>query len=134
MKKGPIWDKGVRLPKYRSQPGNLETSILVIGGGLAGVLTCYLLSGRHKNLVLIEKDKIAHGATGLTTAFVTADLDTSPKDLISMLGPKEAVEVWRSGEAAVESLEDIIEKEKIDCGWRRVSAHRYARNIDELMK
>jgi glycine/D-amino acid oxidase-like deaminating enzyme len=54
----------------RSRPvqalsGNLTTDIVIVGGGIAGIMTAYFtLRDTDKSVVLIDADKIAHGATG----------------------------------------------------------------------
>src|SRR5687768_893019 len=89
---GPIWPKTAKKAskKYPQLIGNVETEIVVIGGGITGVQTAYLLAKKGKKVVLIEKDEIGEGATEYTTAFITNVVDTSLSDFKEMLGAKEA--------------------------------------------
>lgn len=44
---------------------DIATDLAIIGGGIAGVAsTCYTLRHTDKKVVLVEANKISHGATG----------------------------------------------------------------------
>ena len=58
--------------KYPGLDRNIETEILVIGGGICGVLCAYQLSLKGFSVVLVEKDELGSHRTARTTAIITA--------------------------------------------------------------
>src|ERR1041385_9059859 len=62
-----FWERTAK--KFRRDPlaQDLTTDICVVGGGLAGVTTAYLLARERKNVVLIDDGPLGGGMTGRTT-------------------------------------------------------------------
>jgi glycine/D-amino acid oxidase-like deaminating enzyme len=88
---------------------DLETDVVVIGGGIAGVTTAfYLLTKTDKHVVLIEADKVAHGATGHNAGQITSYFEKTLTELVAQFGFDNAI----AGQRAIEQdarklLEDI---------------------------
>lgn len=66
-----IWQAGVKAPDFPTPRGDIKTDVLVIGGGIAGILTAYFLQQKGIDYILVEKDKICSGTTKGTTAKIT---------------------------------------------------------------
>ena len=66
-----IWSQ-YPLRKRSELQGDLETEIAVIGAGMAGILTAYLLQKAGHRAVVLEAARIAGGQTRNTTAKITA--------------------------------------------------------------
>ena len=49
----------------------INTDILIIGGGIAGLITAYMLSENNKNITLIDKNNIGNGINNKTTDKIT---------------------------------------------------------------
>lgn len=62
----------------------METDVIVIGGGLAGAATAFHLSKSGARVTLLEKDRIAYGASGRNGGQVI-QLDGRDKDLQAIL-------------------------------------------------
>lgn len=75
-KNNSIWIDSIELPKFKKLETDIETDILVVGGGIAGILIAYKLSEEGKKVVVLEKNKIGMGITKNTTAFITSQQDT----------------------------------------------------------
>ena len=65
-----IWKKGIKSLKDDTELDR-EVDILIIGGGVAGITTLYLLSHEKKNVLLIDKGRIGYGVTSNTTGKIT---------------------------------------------------------------
>ncbi len=106
---------------------NMEDNqeVLIIGGGMAGVLTAYLLAKEGVEVTLREKNKLGSGATGDTTAMLTRELDTTEKDLVRMFGRATTKKIYDSHTRAIDEIENIVREEKIACGFMRCPLHRY---------
>ena len=71
MKNRSIWKENIKnkgLPKLDS---DITCDVLIIGGGIAGLSTAYFLAGNNKNIVLIDKDRCAEGASSKNTGKLT---------------------------------------------------------------
>lgn len=122
------------LPQSISYPGltaDASADVVIIGGGLAGVVSAYMLARAGKDVILLEKDELGGGATHMTTAFITQAIDTGPDELIAMLGLENARLVWQSGESAIETIRTIAHQEEISCDFDDCPAYMYARTEKE---
>ncbi|MDD5068329.1 MAG: FAD-binding oxidoreductase [Candidatus Pacebacteria bacterium] len=125
------WDEDHTLKAYPTLKEDTQADVVVIGGGISGVLSAYLLAKEGKKVVLLEKDRIGFGATGVTTAFITESLDTRPSELVKGLGTIPASIILNSHEEAILLIESIIRDEKIDCDFTRCENRMYATTAKE---
>lgn len=72
MEMQSIWSKTTDLPKQKELKGNVQVENVVIGAGMAGILTAYFLQKQGKEVIVIEADKVADGQTKNTTAKITS--------------------------------------------------------------
>ena len=84
-----LWENE-KTPDYPALPGDLETGVLVIGGGMAGVLCAYRLTQAGADCVLVEGDVPGTGTTRGPTAVLTAQHDTLYSDLVRKQGAAAA--------------------------------------------
>lgn len=76
---------------------NLETDVVIVGGGIAGVSTAYfILTQTDKNVILLEANKIAHGATGHNAGQVSSDFEIPFKELVARFGENRAIDAQRA--------------------------------------
>lgn len=105
-----LWQKGISLPNHPTLTGEISTDVLVIGGGLAGVLTAWELKQRGVDVVLVEKEQICSATTAHTTAKITAQHGLICQKLISSLGVERANLYYRLTAAAVERLKELCRR------------------------
>ena len=58
-----IWSRTTEIPPRRPLPGDVTADAAVIGAGMAGILTAFLLSRRGISVIVLEADRIAGGQT-----------------------------------------------------------------------
>ncbi len=122
----PTWDEGRAAHSYPPLEADTEADVVIVGGGLAGMLTAYLLARAGKKPVVLEADRIGAGATAFTTAFLTQVIDMDLAEMVDLYDDALARNVWQSGIEAIDVMEEIIEREKIDCEFMRCSMSLYA--------
>ncbi|MBX3018825.1 MAG: FAD-dependent oxidoreductase [Bdellovibrionaceae bacterium] len=105
---------------------DFNVDVCVIGGGIAGLTTAYLLQKEGKRVCVLEDFEIASGQSGRTTAqFVTA-LDERYVNLERYHGARGAEMAADSHSEAIEFVRKIVEDESIDCEMRFVDGYLFA--------
>lgn len=129
-----IWQKTVKTEKRPSLAGNLETDILIIGAGMAGILTGYLLTETGRKVTIIDAGEAGGGQTGNTTAKITSQHNLIYDKLIQKFGKEQAHQYAMANQNAIEEYKRIIEKEKIDCDFYTCKAYLYSERESECLK
>lgn len=133
---------------WRKQTGCIETKIdesclkeqgnhwdvIVIGTGMAGLLSAYYLKKQGKSVVVLEAAKIASGQTERTTAKITSQHGLKYDKLIKGVGEEKARLYARANEEAIAQYEQLIAENKIECRFERVSAYLYTLQNEALLE
>ena len=77
-----IWSKTTQVPRGKEPDGEIYVENVVIGAGMAGILTAYMLKKKGEDVIVIEADRIAGGQTKNTTAKITAQHDLIYHEMI----------------------------------------------------
>lgn len=103
---------------------NITADVLVIGGGMAGMLTAYLLSQAGCDCVVAEGGQVGAGTTQNTTAKVTAQHGLIYDRLIRQKGPEAARAYYEANQDAVEGFRRLARE--IPCDFEDKTAYVYA--------
>ena len=103
-----------------SSLGGEPVDVAIIGGGIAGLTTAYLLSKSGKKVAVIEDGYIGSGETGRTTAHITHALDDRYYNLEQKHGLDGARSAANSHTAAINLIESIVKEENINCDFERL--------------
>ncbi|MDB5260215.1 MAG: FAD-dependent oxidoreductase [Candidatus Nomurabacteria bacterium] len=120
------WEEYRNIEEFPSLTKSASPDVVIVGGGMAGLLSAYLISKEGKKVIILEKGRIAAGVTMYTTAFLTHSLDTDYTDLIKIYGNKNAKTIIDSHRKAIDLIEQIVRDERIDCDFTRCSNYIYA--------
>ena len=112
-----------RLPRFPQPTGDVTVDVAVIGGGITGVTTAFLLKQAGLTVALLEKGAVGRAETGHTTAHLTYVTDRRLPELVDALGRDHARALWEAGEAAILQIEDLVESEKIECEFAWVPGY-----------
>ena len=123
-----LWIDTVEMPKFAPLEDNLETEVCIVGGGIAGLTTAYLLMKEGKKVCLLESFELASGQTGRTTAHFVNALDDRFFDLEKYFGEDGAKKAAESHTAAINLVERIVKKENIDCNLERLDGYLFAKD------
>ncbi len=125
-----LWSATCEMPRFPSLKGNIKCDVLVIGGGIAGLLTAYSLKENGVNVVLCEKDKITKGTTAYTTAKITAQHGLIFDKLIKAVGFYNAQGYLTANLFAMEKLISLGKKAECDLETK----DNYIYSTDSLKK
>ena len=109
---------------------SLDTDILVIGGGIAGLTTAYCLAKAGRQVILVEDGFIGSGESGRTTAHITCALDDRYFELEKIFGKDKTVLAANSHMAAIEWIDKTVRLEKIECNFKRVDGYLFLHPSD----
>lgn len=98
------WQNTAKLPEFPRLPGDISTDVLVIGGGMAGLLTAYCLKQRGIGVILVEKERICASTTAGTTAKITAQHGLIYQKILKSGGLEKAQMYYAANAQAVQSL------------------------------
>lgn len=102
-----IWEDYRNKKRFPSLNQNIETKVLIIGGGLAGILCAHELKNRNIDSVLVEKDYIGCGISKNTTAFLSVVHDFSYHNFINKFGIEKAKEYFDITSNAIEKYKQL---------------------------
>ena len=126
MQKKSYWNETVSIPARNPLAGDISIDTVIIGGGMAGILTAFLLKKKGRECIVLEAERIGGGQTGCTTAKVTSQHNLIYADLIKTKGEVLARQYAQANEAAIREYESVIRQNKIDCDWKECPAYLYA--------
>lgn len=126
-----IWEEYLDKKILPSLSENIETTTLIIGGGITGLTTLYYLN--NVNTILVESNQIGYGVTKGTTGKLTF----LQEDILNKLLKKDiniALSYLQSQMKAIKLIKDIIKKENIACNFEKSSSFLIATNKKEREK
>ena len=123
------WVESTKKTNYPEISENMDTDVLIIGGGITGIATAYMLSNSGLNICLVDADRMAMGVTANTTAKITSQHGLLYDYLLNSFGFETAKGYLDSNEDAIKTISDIIRKEDIDCDF--VSQDSYVYTCDK---
>lgn len=117
-----IWaDVHAAMPHAKPQ----DADVIVIGAGIAGLTSAYLLAGEGKSVLLVDEGAIGRGQTERTSAHLASINDDRFSVLEKDLGLEAAKLAYESHAGAIDLIERITADEKIGCDFARVDAYLF---------
>ena len=129
-----VWSESCKFRKREALNKDIKTDVLVIGAGIAGILTAYMLKQKGRDVVLIDAAEIASGNTKNTTAKITSQHDLIYSKLIAEFGEEKARQYAKANELAIKKYKEIIEYKRIECDFEEKPAYVYSLNEVDVLK
>ena len=120
-----IWMTTVEVPSRPALSKDTTADVCVVGAGIAGLTTAYLLVQEGKSVVVLDDGRIGSGETSRTTAHLVTALDDRYFEIESMHGEKAARLAAWSHSSAIDRVEAIVASEKIDCDFERLDGYLF---------
>lgn len=121
-----IWSRTVEIPERECLKEDIRVDAVVIGAGMSGLLTAFLLEESGLKTVVLEAGRIAGGQTKNTTAKITSQHGMIYKKLTEDFGEKRAALYGQAHEAAIGELERLIKDNHINCHFFRLPGYLYS--------
>jgi len=98
-----------RLAGSSALEGDKKTDVLIIGGGIAGILTAYHLKEIGIKSIVVEAKTLFSGTTGNTTAKITAQHGVIYSDIIRLYGREKARMYYDANTQAIQTFRSLAE-------------------------
>ena len=135
---GQSWYGATKMqaPARPTLTSDLDVEVCVIGGGLAGLTAAREIARSGWSVVLLERGRLAGGASGRNTGFVLPGFAAEPNNLIARVGFARTKELWALSEAGLDYVRRTILTERASGtdgqnGWLYVSKRD---NADEVLR
>src|SRR5215213_10005274 len=112
-----VWMATADTPSQSRLKENIRTDICIIGAGIAGLTTAYLLGREGRSVVVLDDGLSGGGMTGRTTAHLTNAYDDRYVEMEKLHGEEGSRLIAESHTAAIEKVSEIISAEKIECDF-----------------
>ena len=105
---------------------NVEADVCIVGAGIAGMTTAYLLSREKQRVVVLDDGPVAGGETCRTTAHLVNAPDAWFTEIERLHGKEAARVAAASHTAAIDGIEQIVRREKIRCSFVRLDGYLFS--------
>ncbi|MEW6707534.1 MAG: FAD-dependent oxidoreductase [Pseudomonadota bacterium] len=127
-----VWRGFAPSPAWPVLAENLGTDVVVVGGGITGITAGLLLARAGRQVVLLEADALASGATGNSTGNLYATVSSGLHALRDTWDAETARQVVASRAETIDFIEREAAPLGAACGFRRCGLYCYAGSPDAL--
>jgi glycine/D-amino acid oxidase-like deaminating enzyme/nitrite reductase/ring-hydroxylating ferredoxin subunit len=120
-----VWAATADTPKELPLSKDTSADVCIVGAGIAGLTTAYLLAREGKAVIVLDDGPIGGGMTSRTTAHLTNALDDRFYELERLFGEDGSRLAAQSHTAAIDRVEAIVRKENIDCEFERLDGYLF---------
>ena len=121
-----LWNENISRSDFPTMKNDIKTDVLIIGGGIAGIMTAYFLQEKGVPYVLAEKDRICGGTTGNTTAKITFQHGLIYDKILRGEGVEKAKAYLQANCKAFEKYAELCKN--IDCDYEIKDNYVYSLN------
>src|SRR5438270_2452871 len=120
-----VWVATATAPPQPELTEDVDANVCIIGAGIAGLTTAYLLARAGKVVVVLDDGPIGGGMTARTTAHLSNALDDRFYELERLFGEDGSRLTAQSHTTAIDRIEQIVRNENIDCEFERVDGYLF---------
>ena len=116
----PIFTKiNKHKKKYEYLTKDIDTEVIIVGGGVTGSIVGYYFSKNNIPAVILEKERIAHGSTSITTSLLQYELDSNARDLEEYTSLENIITSYKLGLKALDELDEFIKEYGNKCKYEK---------------
>ena len=120
-----IWSATEPALKFPALTKSAKADVCIVGAGIAGLTTGYLLVKEGKSVIIIDKVSVGQGETVNTSAHLSNEIDATYHEIARLHLEKGAHMAAESHTAAISKIESIVAAEDIDCEFARVDGYLF---------
>jgi glycine/D-amino acid oxidase-like deaminating enzyme len=128
LKQHIFWHDTATMPQEDStSPLPDRVDVAVIGSGVTGLSAARTLAQRGTRVAVLEAETIGWGASSRNGGMVLPGLKVSMRTVIQRYGMDLAKRLYQCSLDSIDTVEQIVREENIDCGFAR-TGHLLAAN------
>lgn len=118
--------------QYEYLVEDIETEVIIVGGGVTGAILGYYFTKNNINAVILEKSRIAHGSTSITTSLLQYELDSKAMELKTYTSLDNIIKSYKLGVKALDEIEEFINEYGNTCDFKRTDSFLYtSKNLEK---
>jgi glycine/D-amino acid oxidase-like deaminating enzyme len=121
-----------RRPAYPRFTGQLEPSVVIVGGGVAGCATAYTFAAAGVRVALVEADRLGAGATGSSGGLLLTSPGADFLALDTAYGLRAARSLWQDMRRAALDAAATLRRLNIKCGLTPVDTLIHGSSPEEI--
>lgn len=128
------WQQSVSLPDYPTLNDNVKADVCIVGAGITGLTTAFLLAKEGYSVCLLEANKVLSGTTSLTTAKITSQHGLMYANMIEQYGVEQTKQYYEANTRGKQFIEHMVKEYSISCQLREEDAYIYTNSLEEVEK
>lgn len=130
----PYWIVSTKDTDYPKLNEDIQVDVAIVGGGITGITSAFLLKKEGFKVAVIEADHIAKATTGHTTAKITSQHGLIYDQIKTDMGEEKARQYANANESAIHFIENLVKEKHIDCYFARHPAYVYTLEDNYIKK
>lgn len=123
-----FWISSSQNQDYLTLNDDIDVDVAIVGGGMVGITSAFLLKKQGVKVAIIEGDKITHGASGHTTAKITIQHNLIYNNLILKMGEEKAKQYANANAEAIKFIAALVNEKNIQCDFSYCPAYVYTQD------
>lgn len=112
---------------------DIETEVIIIGGGVTGSILGYYFSRENIKTVILERSRMGHGSTSITTALLQYELDENARNLQLVTPIENIVTSYQLGNKALREIHQFIQTYGNHCDYEKKDTLLYTSKENEIL-
>jgi len=128
VKGDPYFCQTENIRAYPYVDKDMETDILIIGGGIIGAITNFHLSKKY-DCLLVDKSRFGYGCTSCATVLLEYQLDDYADELLKYMSEEDIVRIYKMGQTSIQKFDAFIKTYGNHCHYSKRPSLLYTNNI-----